>query len=168
MSRADVRLHIGPVTIEISRWVYGIVILMTVLVVYADNGPVTYGESVGVVVGTMVATFLAHLFATVLAALNAESGRLTPQLFGELVRTDAQFLLLTVPPLIVLLVGALGAYPPPRAVAFIVYGGVGLLGAVGGLAGWRADLRLGGVIACAAASGALGFVVLVIQLVLKT
>lgn len=168
MSRADVRLHIGPLTIEISRWVYGTVILMTVLVVYADNGPVTYRESIGVVLGPMIATFLAHLFASILATLNRDSGRLRPQHFAELVRDDAQFLLLTVPPLVVLVVGAAGAFPAPRAVAIIVYGGIGLLATVGGIAGWRAGLRGWAVVACALTSGTLGLAVLAVQLLLKS
>ena len=167
MTRAVAPLHIGPLTIEIGRWVYGTVILMSVLVVYADNGPVTYGESVGVVVGPMLATFLAHLFASVLATLNNEAGEVHPHHFGELVRADSQFLLLTLPPLVVLLVGALGAYPAPTAVQIIVYGGVGLLAFIGGLAAWRAGLRGWGVVTCTVATGLLGVVVLGLQLLLK-
>ncbi|MGH3911477.1 MAG: hypothetical protein ACRDRM_11670 [Pseudonocardiaceae bacterium] len=167
MGEPDVLLRLGPVVIEIGRWVYGTVILMTVLVVYADEGQVTFAESFGVVVAPMLATFLAHLFASVLAALNRKTGGLNSREFAELVRNDAQYLVLTVPPLSVLLVGALGAFDAPTAVSLIVRGGVALLVVIGALAGLRAGFGPWGVAASATASAAIGLLVLGAQLLLK-
>ncbi|MGH3796290.1 MAG: hypothetical protein ACRDSP_15515 [Pseudonocardiaceae bacterium] len=167
MRGADVPLRLGPVVIEIGRWVYGTVILMTVLVVYADEGPVTFGESAGIVVTQLLATFLAHLFAGVLVTLNRADGGLSRRDFAELVRSEAQYIMLTVPPLAVLLAGAVGAYDAPTAVSLIVRGGVALLVALGALGGKRAGLRPWGVAACAVGSGVLGLLVLVAQVLLK-
>lgn len=167
MGESDVPLRFGPVDIEIDRWVYGTVILMTVLVVYADDGPVNFGEAAGVVVAPMLATFLAHLFSSVLAAENSKTGGLTRHELADLVRSDAQFLMLTLPPLAVLLIGALGAFSAPAAVTLILWGGVALLVIVGALAGHRIGLGPWGVAASAAASGTIGLLVLVAQVLLK-
>lgn len=167
MSSAEVHLRIGPLVVEIGRWVYGTVILMTVLVVYADSGPVSFGEAAGVVLAPMIATFLAHLFAHVLAAESAKSGGLNRNELVHLVRSEAQFLLLALAPLAVLLAGALGAFTPPTAVVLILWGGVALLLFVGGLAGRRVGLGWWGTTASAAASATLGLLVLVAQILLK-
>lgn len=167
MGETDVSLRIGPIVIEIGRWVYGTVIVMTTLVIYANSGPVGYGPSAGVVVAPMVATFLAHLFADVLAAVNRASSGLRRDEFAALVASDAQYLLLTVPPLAVLAVGAAGAFNAPTAISLIVDGGVALLVIVGALAGHRAGLGWSGIAGCAMVSGALGLLVLAAQLLLK-
>jgi hypothetical protein len=127
------------VVIDIGRWVYGTVILMTVLVVYSDDAPVTFVHSFEVVVTQMLATFLAHLFASFLATLNRETGGPSRRELAELVWDDAQYLLLMLPPLVVLFVGALGAFDASTAVSVIVRGGVlGLV--VGAVAGHRAGV----------------------------
>lgn len=167
MGGTDVPLRVGPIVIEVGRWVYGTVILMTVLMVYADEGQATFGESVGVVIAPMLATFLAHLFASILAAENSKPGGLNRAELAHLVRSDAQFLLLTVPPLLVLLIGALGAFGAPTALMLILWGGVALLVVVGALAGRRVGLGTGGIAASAVASGAIGVLILVIQVFLK-
>ena len=167
MGESDVPLRFGPFVIEIRRWVYGTVILMTVLVVYADDGPVNFAEAVGVVVAPLLATFLAHLFASVLAAASSQTGWLNGHEIATLVREDAQFLMLTLPPLVILLVGALGAFDAPTAVTIILWGGVGLLVLVGALAGRRVGLGCWGIVASAAGSGAIGLLVLVAQVILK-
>ncbi len=167
MRGADVPLRLGPVVIDIGRWVYGTVILMTVLVVYSDDGPVTFVQSVEVVVTQMFATFLAHLFASFLATLNRENGELSRRELAELVWDDAQYLLLAVPPLAVLLVGALGAFDAATAVSLIGRGGVFWLVAVGALAGHRAGVGRWGILGCAVASGTLGLLVIAAQVLLK-
>ena len=98
MRESGVPLRLGPVVIEIGRCVYGTVILMTVLEVYAKAGPVNFEESIGVVIAPMLATFLAHLFASILAAANSETRGLSRHTIAEVVRTEAQFLMLIVPP----------------------------------------------------------------------
>lgn len=167
MGSTEVQLRLGPVVVEIGRWVYGTVVLMTVLVVYADDGPVSFGEAAGVVSAPMLATFLAHLFSSVLAAESGKPGGLNRHEIADLVRSDAQFLMLTLPPLVVLLLGALGAFTPPTAVALILWGGVALLVLVGGFAGRRVGLGWRGIAASAAGSGTIGLLVLGAQLLLK-
>ena len=167
MESAEVRLRVGPFVVEIGRWVYGTVILMTVLVVYADDGPVSFGEAAGVVAAPMIATFLAHLFSSVMAAESSKHGGLNRRELADLVRSETQFLMLVLPPLVVLLAGALGAFTPSVAVSLILWGGVALLLFVGGFAGRRVGLGWWGVAASAAASGTIGLLVLVAQLLLK-
>ncbi|MGH4024404.1 MAG: hypothetical protein ACRDRV_07440 [Pseudonocardiaceae bacterium] len=167
MESAEVRLRLGPFVVEIGRWVYGTVILMTVLVVYADDGPVSFGEAAGVVAAPLIATFLAHLFSVIMAAESGKHGGLNRRELAYLVRSEAQFLMLALPPFVVLLVGALGAFTPRVAVSLILWGGVALLVFVGGFAGRRVGLGWWGVAASAAGSGTIGLVVLVAQLLLK-
>lgn len=71
------------------------------------------------------------------------------------------------PPLLVLLVGALGAFDAPTALMLILWGGVALLVVVGALAGRRVGLRRRGIVASAVASGTIGVLILVIQVLLK-
>lgn len=167
MVSTEVRLRLGPFVVEIGRWVHGTVILMTVLVVYADNGPVSFGEAAGVVAAPMIATFLTHLFASVMAAESGKHGGLNRHELAVLVRSEAQFLMLALAPLVVLLAGALGAFTPSTAVVLILWGGVALLLFVGGFAGRRAGLGWWGTTASAAASGTIGLLVLVAQVLLK-
>jgi hypothetical protein len=51
--------------------IYGTVIIMTVMVVGADDTDVDFGDATGMVLGPMVATAVAHLFSSWLGYVNS-------------------------------------------------------------------------------------------------
>ena len=63
-------------------------------------------------------------------------------------------------------IGVLGAWEPETAIQIIMIAGVSFLVLVGALGGRRAGFGPWGVVACATASGVLGAVLLVVQVLL--
>lgn len=163
----------GPVPFDVGRSVYGTVLVMTVLAVDTMHGTPSYLDATVTVLGAMVATFLAHWFADALSAFARDGGVGRGGRGGHGVRTvaraarvDLVFLMLAVASVAVLVIGALGAWEPETAVRIIMIAGVSFLVLVGGLGGRRAGFGPWGVVACAAAAGVLGAVLLVVQVLL--
>ncbi len=162
-------VRLGPVPVDIGRSVYGTVLVMTVLAIDSTHGAPTYLDSALTVAGAMAATFLAHLFADVLAefAHTGGSHAADRRTVGGLARVDLVFLALPVVPVVVLVVGVLGAWQPETAIQIIMTVGVAFLVFVGGLGGRRAGFARWGIVGCAVASGVLGAVLLVVQVFLE-
>jgi hypothetical protein len=163
------RTRLGPVSVDIGRSVYGTVLVMTVLAIDSIHGTPSYLDSALTVLGAMVATFSAHLFADVLSEFAHTGG---PHAGGRrtvagLARVDVVFLALAVVPVVVLLIGVLGVWQVETAITIIMAVGVAFLAFVGGLGGRRAEFGRWGIIGCAAASGVLGAVLLVVQVLLE-
>ena len=168
-TEAHPQSRLGPLSVDIGRSVYGTVLVMTVLAIDTTHGTPGYLDAAAAVVGAMVATFLAHLFADVLSEFARTGG---PHGAGRgtvagLARVDLVFPALAVVPVVVLVIGALGAWQPETAIQIIGGLGVTFMVVVGGLGGRRAGFARWGIVACAAASGVLGAVLLVVQVLLE-
>lgn len=160
--------RIGPVAIDVERSVYGTVVIMTVLAIDTAHGTPTYLDAAVTVLGMMMATFLAHLFADVLSEFaGAPPEARRARTVATLARVDLVFLALTVVPLVVLLIGVLREWEPETAIKIVMCVGVAFLVVVGGIGGRRAGFGRWGIAGCAALTGILGAVLLVIQVFLK-
>jgi hypothetical protein len=162
-------LRWGPLRLDVEIGVEGTIVLMTVLVVALDNGIEDFVGAGQIIVGSMVTTFAARQFAAVLARRARQD--LPPPTRAELRclrRHAAQYLLLAVVPLLILVVGAVsGLYDPEGAVDAVIWTGLGFLVLVGGVGGWRTGRGARGAVLGALAAGVLGLVVLVLRLVLE-
>jgi hypothetical protein len=158
----------GPLRLDLEIGVEGTVVLMTVLVVALDDGIEDFVGAGQIVLGSMVAAFAARLFAVRLARRARQD--VPPPTRAELraLRSHAaQYLLLAVVPLLVVVVGAVsGLYGPEGAVDAIIWIGLAFLVVIGGIGGWRAR-RVRGALLGAVAAGFLGLFVLLLRLVLE-
>jgi hypothetical protein len=161
----------GRFTLDVEVAVYGTVVLLTVLAVAQDDGVDDFAEAVQLILGPLVATFAAHLFASVLAAVNEERAVPSGRRFRALTAHAAQYLLLAVPPLLVVLVVALagigGAEGPDEAITFVVDLGLVLLVALGGIGGWRALQRWWAALLGAVAAAVVGLVVIILRVLIE-
>ena len=159
----------GRLRLDLEIGVEGTVVLMTVLVVALDDGVEDFVAAGQIVVGSMVATFAARLFAAVLARRARQD--VPPPTRAELRRLRghaAQYLLLAVVPLLVVVVGGVtGLYDPEGAVDAVLWLGLGFLVLLGAVGGWRARGNALGALVGGAAAGVLGLFVLLLRLVLE-
>lgn len=158
----------GPLTIDVATWVYGTVTLMSVLAVYEWAADMRYLGVVAVVIGPTIALALAHLFADVLKFEVDHARRPNGPERRHLALHSAQFLLVAVPPLLVL---AVASVLPNRSVSgsvqSMIYLGVLSLGFWGFVAGRRSGTRGVRLIIPTLAGFLIGLVVIAFQLVLK-
>ncbi|WP_433783309.1 hypothetical protein ACQPX6_25055 [Actinomycetospora sp. CA-101289] len=159
----------GRLRLDLEIGVEGTVVLMTVLVVALDDGVEDFVAAGQIVVGSMVATFAARLFAVVLARRARQD--VPPPTRAELRRLRghaAQYLLLAVLPLLVVVVGGVtGLYDPEGAVDAVLWLGLAFLVLLGAVGGWRARGKALGTLVGGAAAGVLGLFVLLLRLVLE-
>lgn len=159
----------GPLRLDVEIGVEGTVVLMTVLVVALDDGIEDFVVAGQIIVGPLVAAFAAHAFSRTLARRARQD--LPPPTRPELrrlARHSAQFLLLGVVPLLVVIGGGVsGLYDPVTAIDTVIWLGLAFLVVMGGIGGWRARHRVGGAVRGAVGAGVLGLVVLLLRLVLE-
>jgi hypothetical protein len=83
----------------VDRIVYATIALMSVLIIYDGWQQLRLIDVVGVMAGPVLAMFLAHSFSAAMAQ-HVEAGRiLTGKEWRGIIRIEAPFLLLCVPPL---------------------------------------------------------------------
>jgi hypothetical protein len=88
----------------VDRVVYGTITIMAVLIIYDGWQKPTLPQVVIVIAGPVLAMFLSHVFATDLATRVAKRRPLTwPERRG-VVRNEAPFVLLAVPPILIVLI----------------------------------------------------------------
>lgn len=159
----------GPLRLDVEICVEGTVVLMTVLVVAVGDGIEDFVVAGQVVLGPLIAAFAAHAFSRSLARRARDD--LPPPTRAELRhirRHSAQFLLLGVLPLLVVVVGGVsGLYDPVTAIDAVIWLGLAFLVVIGGIAGWRSGRRWTGALRGAVGAGVLGLVVLLLRLVLE-
>jgi hypothetical protein len=161
----------GRFALDVEVAVYGTVILLTVLAVGQDDGVEDFVQACQLIVGPLVATFLAHLLASVLAATNTERALPSGRRLLELTARAAQYLLLAVPPLVVVAVVAVtgigGDEGPDEAITFVGDLGLILLIVLGAVGGWRALARWWAALVGAVAALVLGLAVVVLRVLLE-
>ncbi|MDL5157270.1 hypothetical protein [Actinomycetospora termitidis] len=161
----------GRFALDVEVAVYGTVVLLTVLAVAEDDGVEDFVTAAQVVVGPLVATFAAHLFASVLAAVNEDRALPSGRRFRSLTAHAAQYLLLAVPPLIVVGVYALagigGREGPTEALDLVGDLGLLLLVVLGGVGGWRALRRWWAALLGASVAFVIGLIVIILRILIE-
>jgi len=158
---------IGSLRIRIDRVVYTTITLMSVLIVYDGWDTLSFWGVAAVIVGPVVAIFLSHVFANSLG-YRVEQGRpLTPRERRAVVATEARFLFIAVPPLLILVVLHTAGVSYTRIIQVIVFAGVLSLGLWGAVAGRRANLSGWALVASIAYGLFVGLVILTLQSMLQ-
>jgi hypothetical protein len=153
--------------ILVDRIVYATITVMSVLIIYDGWQQLKLIDVLGVIVGPVVAMFVAHVFSASLAK-QVEIGRgLTWNDRVIIVRSEAPFLLLCLPPVaIVSLLFAFGA-SLNDAIRITLWLEALSLGYWGYLAARRSGIIGWRVIAYIAAGLAVGVIVLLLQVALQ-
>jgi hypothetical protein len=153
--------------VAVDRVVYATITLMSVLIIYDGWQDLKLLEIAGVIVGPVLAMFLGHVFSAAIAR-QVELGRVlnNPERIA-LLRSEAPFLLLCVPPLVLAIVLHLFGVSLSDSITVIVWVGVASLGFWGGVAGRRAGF-VGWRLASTVVAGlVVGGVVLMLQVLLQ-
>ena len=158
------RLH-HPVLVD--RIVYATIAMMSVLIIYDGWQHLRLIDVAGVIVGPVLAMFLVHVFSA-LVAQHVEAGRVLQRSeVSRIVRIQAPFLLLCVPPFaVVWALYALGA-TLTVGIRTTVLLGTASLGYWGFVAGQRAGLRGWRIVAAVLAGLLVGAVILFLQVLLQ-
>ena len=162
-----IRPRLGNWPIRVDRVVYTTITLTAVLMIYDGWDDLTFAGVVAVIVGPVTAIFMSHVFAAALAHRVTTGQPLTHRGLRRVFAKEARFLLIVIPPLVILLVLSVLGVTYSRSIQVIVTSGVLSLGFWGGLAGRRAGLR-GWPFAASVLYGlGLGAVMLALQAVLQ-
>jgi len=158
------RLH-RPVLVD--RIVYATITMMSVLIIYDGWDHLRLINVVGIIVGPVVAMFIAHVFSALIAQ-HVEVGRiLTRREWGGVIRVQAPFLLLCVPPLVVVSVLYAFNVSLSDAIRVTLWLGTASLGYWGYVAGRRAGFVGWRMVAVVAGGLLIGVVILLLQVFLQ-
>ena len=158
---------LGRLPLRVDRVITTTITLMSVLIIYDGWGTLKLLDVTTVIVGPVVAIFLSHVFAAVLAHRVEFGRRLTWHEARGLLAEESVFLLMAVPPLVILFVLTAAGFSYTRIIRVIVLAGVVSLGFWGGLAGRRSGLTGWVLVASVLGGLGVGATVLVLQAVLQ-
>jgi hypothetical protein len=151
----------------ISHAVVGTITLTSVLIIYDGWASLSFGDAAAIIVGPVLAIFIARAFGEALAKVAAKGSPLNRSELLVGVRAECGFLLLAVPPIVLLAVLDLAGVALGDSIQVVIWLGAASLGFWGGLAGVRAGLR-GWRLALAVAIGLLiGGLVLTLRVILQ-
>ncbi len=151
----------------VDRIIYATVTMMSVLIIYDGWQKLKLIDVFGVIIGPVLAMFLAHVFSAAVAK-HVELGRiLTGNEWKAVVQSEAPFLLLCGPPLmIVTVLYALGV-SLTDAIRATLWFGTASLGYWGFLAGRRAGFVGWRMVGVVIAGLLVGVVILLLQVLLQ-
>jgi hypothetical protein len=132
--------RVGRFHIRIDRIIYATVTLLSVLIIYDGWATLRFWDVVVVILGPILAIFLSHVFGAELGTRVALGRPLTGAERRGVVAEESRFLLVPIPPLIILTVLALAGVSYTGIIHVIVLVGVLSLGFWGAVAGRRAGL----------------------------
>jgi hypothetical protein len=92
----------APRRVDVDRGIYATITLMSVLIIYDGWQELKFFQVTGVIVGPVIAMFVSHVFSANLSEQLARGRSLTTVERIEIVRSESPFLLLCVPPLLLL------------------------------------------------------------------
>jgi hypothetical protein len=154
-----------PVTVD--RIVYATITMMSVLIIYDGWQHLKLIDVVGIIVGPVLAMFFAHTFSAAIAK-HVEAGRiLARREWTNIVAAQAPFLLLCVPPLLIVTVLFAFGVSLTQAIRITLWFGTASLGYWGFVAGRRAGFRGWRIIVTVLAGLLIGIVILLIQVFLQ-
>jgi len=162
-------LRLGPFHVDVAAWVYATVTVMSVLVVYDGwEDRKRYIGVVLVVVMPTIALALAHLFADVLDFHVRRHRSPTGPERWQQIGHAGQYLLVAVPPLLVLVVtGFIPGIDLRGSITCMLWFAVLSLGFWGWIAGRRAGLGGWRLVAAAGMGLLIGLIVIGTQILLK-
>jgi hypothetical protein len=151
----------------VGRVVYATITVMTVLVIYDGWQNLRFVDVVAVIVGPVVAMFLSHVFAATLALQVAQGGTPTNDQRLRIVASESRFLLLAVPPLVIVALLTLLGVSLSDAIRCVIILGALSLGFWSGLAGRRSGSTGWRLVLAVLAGLVIGGLVLALQIVLQ-
>jgi hypothetical protein len=151
----------------IGRVVTATITLVCVLIVYDGWASLKLFDVVLIVVGPIVAVFTSHIFSSNLVQQVELGRRPTLREWLATARFEARFLLLAVPPLLLLFVLDFAGVALTDAIRAIVVMEAISLGFWAGLAAWYAGLRGRSLALSVAAGLIIGAIVLLLQVMLQ-
>jgi hypothetical protein len=161
------KTRFGRLNIRVDRVIHTTITLMTVLIIYDGWEQLRFWDVVTVIVGPILAIFMGHVFGAGLGTRVALGRALTRHERRAVFIEECRFLVVTVPPLVILVVLTIAGVSYTRIIQVIVLTGVLSLGVWGGVAGRRAGLT-GWALMLSIASGLLlGGIILVLQALLQ-
>ena len=159
--------RVGRLKIRVDRVIYTTITLLSVLIIFDGWEQLQFWGVVTVIVGPILAIFLSHVFGAVLGARVALGRPLTRHERRAVFVEECRFLLITVPPLAILVVLTIAGVSYTRTIQVIVLAGVLSLGVWGGVAGRRAGLTGWALVFSIAYGLLLGAIILVLQAMLQ-
>ena len=134
--------------VYLDRLVYATITLMSVLIIYDGWQHLQLRDVVGVIVGPVVAMFMANVFSALIARQVELERPLRRSDLWKTIRSESHFLLLCVPPLVIVLVlfGFGVSLSQAIHVAALSESDLWILGLCGGETGWLYGLADRGVI----------------------
>ncbi len=161
-------LRVGPIVVSLERLVYATVVLMSVLVVY--DGWQDLASFAGVAAVILAPTFalaVAHLFSDAVEEYFRAQRPLTAEERRALALGQVQVLLAAVPMLVLLGIGAISPLDARGSIATLLWAGVLTLVGLTLLAAHRAGIRGWRLAVAGLAGGAVGLIVVSLQILLK-
>ena len=151
----------------IDRLVYATITIMSVLIIYDGWDELRVLDVVGIIFGPILAMFIAHVFSANLARQVTEGRRLRWPERLTIIRAESRFLLLAVPPTLVLAVTQVAGASLKWSINIIVWAGTASLGYWGYVAGRRAGLARWRLIGAIVGGLVVGLVILILQVLLQ-
>jgi hypothetical protein len=136
--------RIGRLNIRVDRLVYTTITLISVLIIYDGWNRLTFWGVLAVILGPMLAIFLSHLFGAELGTRVALGRPLTWRERRAAFVEECRFLIVLVPPVLILIALSLAGVSYSRIVQVIILTGVASLGVWGLVASTAFGLLLGG------------------------
>jgi hypothetical protein len=151
----------------IGRFVYGAIVVTSVLVVYDGWANLKRLDAVVIILGPVIAMVIGHTFAASLSDRAALGRRPTRRELAKTVRRESQFLLVAVLQIVLLFVLTLAGVSLNDAIHVLIWAGGASLGFWGGVAAQRAGLGGWGIALGVIVGLAVGLVVLLLQVFLQ-
>jgi len=161
------RTRVGRLKIRVDRLVYTTITLVSVLIIYDGWNHLSFWGVLAVILGPMLAIFLSHLFGAELGTRVAMGRPLTWRERRTAFVEECRFLVILVPPVLLLLVLRVAGVSYSRIIRVIIFAGVASLGVWGGVAGHRAGLTGWRLVASTVYGLLIGGVILVLQALLQ-
>jgi len=161
------RTRVGRLKIRVDRLVYTTITLVSVLIIYDGWNRLRFWDVLAVILGPILAIFLSHLFGAELGTRVALGRPLTGHERRRAFVEECRFLIILVPPLLILIVLSVAGVSYGHIIQVIVLAGVASLGVWGGIAGHQAGLTGWKLVASAGYGLVLGGVILVLQALLQ-
>ena len=161
-------LRIGPLEVRLERVVYATVVLMSVLAVYDGWAELASFAGVAVVIiAPLVALAIAHLFSEGIEEHYRVQRPLSGAEWGELARGQLTILVAAVPSLLIAGIGWLSPLDARSTIAVLLWTGVVTLVVLTWVAAHRAGIRRWRLAAAGLGGGAVGLIVISLQILLK-
>ena len=161
------KTRVGRLKIRADRVIYTTITLLCVLIIYDGWEQLEFRAVATGIAGPVLAIFLGHVFGAALGMRVAQGRPLTRREHRVVFVEECRFLLIAVPPLVILVGLTIAGVSYPRFIQVIVLSGVVSLGVWGGVAGRRAGLTGWGLILSVLYGFMLGGLVLALQALLQ-